>query len=195
MIVLRLREILRIGAEFFVITFFWYMRQHLSQPAVPRQFFRLTMPALVVALIGASLPQPATGVSNTPVKTLADATAHTAAAIIPSPKNLPVISAKPRTVRRNVWATVTAYSSTRDQTDASPFITASGTHVHSGTIAWNAVPIGTEVRIPSIYGDKIFVVEDRLNAGATAFHLDIWMTSREEALQWGAQILKIEVLS
>lgn len=171
------------------------MEHQLSQPAWQRQIFRLTMPALVVALIGASLPQPATGVVLNPVRTLADATSNTSAAIAPLPKKLPVIPAKPRTVRRNVWATVTAYSSTRDQTDASPFITASGTHVRHGTIAWNAVPIGTEVRIPSIYGDTIFVVEDRLNANATAYHLDIWMGSREEALQWGAKILKIEVLS
>lgn len=171
------------------------MEHHWSQQAFQRQLFRLTMPVLVVALIGASLPQPATGVAQRPVKTLADATPDTRAAVAPSPRQLPIIPAQPRAVRRVLWATVTAYSSTVDQTDASPFITASGTHVRHGTIAWNAVPIGTEVRIPSVYGDRIFVVEDRLNAAATAYHLDIWMASRDEALQWGAKILKIEVLS
>lgn len=162
---------------------------------VKYQLFRSTTLALAFVLMSAGVPQPATGVALRPVKTLADATPDARAAVAPSPRQLPVIPAQPRTVRRVLWATVTAYSSTIDQTDASPFITASGTHVRHGTIAWNAVPIGTEVRIPPIFGDKIFVVEDRLNAAATEFHLDLWVASREEALQWGAKILKIEVLS
>src|SRR3989344_3213041 len=57
----------------------------------------------------------------------------------------------------------TAYSSTPDQTDDTPFITAKGTTVRDGIIAANFLPFGTRIKIPDIYGDKIFVVEDRMN--------------------------------
>src|SRR3989338_1243839 len=55
----------------------------------------------------------------------------------------------------------TAYSSTPDQTDDTPFITANGTYVKDGIIAANfyvdgyRVPFGTLVRIPEIYGEKV----------------------------------------
>lgn len=88
----------------------------------------------------------------------------------------------------------TAYSSTADQTDASPFITASGTHVRDGVAAANFLPIGTVFRIPELYGDKTFVIEDRMNARYT-YRLDIWFASREAAKQFGVRTIKIEIVS
>ena len=55
------------------------------------------------------------------------------------------------------------YSSTHDQTDDTPFITASGTYVRDGVVAANFLPIGTVIKIPDLYGNKTFVVEDRMN--------------------------------
>ena len=57
----------------------------------------------------------------------------------------------------------TAYSSTPDQTDATPFITAWNTRVRDGILAANFLPFGTLVKIPEVFGDKIFVVEDRMH--------------------------------
>lgn len=96
-------------------------------------------------------------------------------------------------VIRRVVAPVTAYSSTPDQTDSTPFITASGTRTRDGVVAANFLPIGTKVRIPTVYGDKIFVVEDRMNSRYWQ-RLDIWMETRQEALQFGVRTLPIEII-
>jgi 3D (Asp-Asp-Asp) domain-containing protein len=91
------------------------------------------------------------------------------------------------------WVIVTGYSSTPDQTDATPFITASGTQVRDGIVACNFLRFGTRVRFPQLYGDKIFVVEDRM-APKNSHKMDIWFASREQAKQFGVKLLKIEVL-
>lgn len=99
----------------------------------------------------------------------------------------------PRPARYTVKVPVTAYSSTPDQTDDTPFITASGTQVRWGVVAANFLPIGTMVRLPDHYGDQIFLVEDRMNARYDV-RLDIWMETREEARTWGLRQVKLEVL-
>ncbi len=91
------------------------------------------------------------------------------------------------------WVTVTAYSSTLDQTDSTPFITASGTGVRDGIVACNFLRFGTRVRFPLVYGDKVFVVEDRM-ALKNSHKMDIWFETREDAKQFGVQQLKVEVL-
>ena len=88
---------------------------------------------------------------------------------------------------------ITAYSSSVDETDETPHITASGRGVHDGIVATNLYPFGTSIRIPSLYGDKIFVVEDRMNRRYTD-RVDIWMPDKESALKFGKQIAEIEVL-
>jgi 3D (Asp-Asp-Asp) domain-containing protein len=99
-----------------------------------------------------------------------------------------------REAKKSFYLTVTAYSSTVDQCDGDPFTTASGETVHDGIIAYNHLPFGTKVRFPEIFPGKVFEVQDRLRAGAGIYHADIWMGSREEAIQWGARVIKIEVL-
>lgn len=88
---------------------------------------------------------------------------------------------------------VTAYSSTPDQTDDSPFITANGTYVYDGIVAANFLPFGAKVRFPDYFGDKVFTVEDRM-ARRFSNRADIWMESREAALQFGVKRLTIEIL-
>ncbi len=89
--------------------------------------------------------------------------------------------------------TVTAYSSTPDQTDSSPFITANGTYVRDGIIAANFLPFGAKVRFPEYSGDKIYTVEDRM-AKKNSHKIDIWMLTRHAALDFGVKKLAYEVV-
>ncbi len=97
-------------------------------------------------------------------------------------------------VVKSIKMLVTAYSSTPDQTDDTPFITASGKKVEDGIIANNLLPFGTKVMIPELYGDKIFTVEDRMHKRKGTKMADVWMPSREEAKEFGAKLVHIEVL-
>ena len=87
-----------------------------------------------------------------------------------------------------------AYSSTPDQTDDTPFITAWGTNVRDGIIAANFLPFGTLIKIPELYGDKTFVVEDRMNRRYT-YKIDIWFPERSQAMEFGNKKVKIEVVA
>ncbi len=97
-----------------------------------------------------------------------------------------------RQPRRVVKVAVTAYSSTIDQCDSSPFITASGKRVKSGIIAGNFLPFGTKVKLPEFDSEKIFTVEDRMNP-RYYYRLDIWMPSRQEAKAFGVKYLTAEI--
>lgn len=89
--------------------------------------------------------------------------------------------------------TVTGYSSSVDETDDDPHITASGSATRDGVVATNLLPFGTKVRIPGEFGDKIFVVEDRMHR-RFADRIDIWFPSKNEAKQFGKKNLEIEIL-
>ena len=112
------------------------------------------------------------------------------ARVVPAPKPVPpaLKVAKVKTV------VMTAYSSTRDQTDSDPFTTASGQKVRDGIIAMNGVPFGTKVRIPEKFGNKVFVVQDRMSARYGSSRGDIWMQTRHEAKHWGVKRVKVEIL-
>ena len=97
-------------------------------------------------------------------------------------------------VVKTIKVKVTAYSSTEGQTDDTPFITASGKYVADGIIANNMLPFGTKVRIPELYGDKIFVIEDRMSNKKSDYHVDIWMPSKPIAVNFGVKTAEIEVL-
>ena len=94
---------------------------------------------------------------------------------------------------RTYTVQVSGYNSEVAQTDDNPFITASGTHVRDGVVASNMFPFGTILKIPSLYGDKIFVVEDRMNSRYTR-NVDIWFASHADALKLGRRTVQIEVL-
>jgi 3D (Asp-Asp-Asp) domain-containing protein len=101
--------------------------------------------------------------------------------------------AGPAEARYATLRMVTAYSSTVDQCDDTPFITANGTHVRDGIVAANWLKFGTRVRIPEMYGDKVFIVTDRMHPRFDD-RLDIWMAERSDAIKFGARRLTIEVL-
>jgi 3D (Asp-Asp-Asp) domain-containing protein len=91
-----------------------------------------------------------------------------------------------RKVRAVKRMTLTAYSSSPDETDDTPFLTAWNTTAHDGVVATNDLPFGTILRIPEYFGDREFIVEDRMNQRYTddAF-LDIWFPSKHEAAHFG----------
>jgi len=95
---------------------------------------------------------------------------------------------------KKVKMVITAYSSTCWQTDDTPFITASGKTVEQGIVANNMLAFGTEIRIPELYGDEIFVVEDRMNKKKGYYHVDIWFPEYEQAKDFGAKSTYIEIL-
>ena len=102
--------------------------------------------------------------------------------------NLPLIG-----VSRVYETIVTAYSSSVNETDDTPFITASGEYVRDGIVAANFLPFGTRIRIPEVFGNKIFIVKDRM-AAKHAEKVDIWFATKELAKSFGKKKLNIEVL-
>jgi 3D (Asp-Asp-Asp) domain-containing protein len=97
----------------------------------------------------------------------------------------------PKVLSVDVW--LTAYSSSPDETDDTPFITASGERVRDGIVATNFLPMNSTIQIPEIFGDKVFIVKDRMHHRKTNF-VDIWMPSKEEALEFGIYETQIIVI-
>ena len=91
---------------------------------------------------------------------------------------------------------LTAYTSDPAQTDDTPCITASGLDVCErgveNVVAANFLPIGTRVRIPELYGDRVFYVEDRMNE-RYYYKMDIWMLELDDAKTFGVQYATVEV--
>ncbi|HUC31687.1 MAG TPA: hypothetical protein VMR99_03330 [Candidatus Paceibacterota bacterium] len=92
---------------------------------------------------------------------------------------------------KSVW--VTAYTSTPDETSDHPLITASGGMVHDGVVAANFLPFGTQIEIPALFGDKVFVVEDRTSQKFGG-RVDIWMPTVNKAVDFGIQHAQIVIL-
>lgn len=115
------------------------------------------------------------------------------------------------TKSRTITVTVSGYNSEVGQTDSNPFEAACkdlnnkepgwhGIRVHDGMVAANVIdangrnlPCGTLIKIPSLYGNKIFVVEDRMNERYTN-NVDIWFTHKADALKLGRRTIQIEVI-
>ena len=87
-------------------------------------------------------------------------------------------------------ATVTAYSSSPDETWGDPLTTASGRRVFDGLVACpRALPFGTKVRI----GDRTYQCYDRLHRKYDD-RFDIWMSTKNAALEFGKRRLLVEVM-
>lgn len=116
------------------------------------------------------------------------------------PAGFPV--AETRAPRKTVWVTITAYSSTVDQCDSTPCITANGFDLCSSyaeravadTIAANFMKFGTQVRLPDAFGEQTFVVRDRMNSKYNGQNrIDVWMPTRELAQNFGVKRVKMEI--
>lgn len=90
-------------------------------------------------------------------------------------------------------ANVSAYSSSPDETDDSPFISADQNRVFKGLIA---CPRTFEFGTYFLIQGKLYYCGDRFNKRFellrnkdNMIHLDIWMETKEEAIEFGRQYL------
>ncbi len=83
-----------------------------------------------------------------------------------------------------IYVTITGYSPSPDETDSTPRITASNTVVRPGIVASNSLRMGTKVKLPTLFGEETFVVEDRMNARYST-RLDVFFEQKEEARAFG----------
>lgn len=137
----------------------------------------------------------------------------------PAEANFPV--AANRAPLRTIMVVATAYSSDPDQTDDTPCSPAMESYDlcdhylkygEEDTIAANFLSLGTKVRFPKMYGDKIFTVRDRMNsrydfentgyyridfykaADDGVGHMDI-AGSKQKAVEFGVKkSLKMEII-
>ncbi len=96
---------------------------------------------------------------------------------------------------QKIYVVLTGYSSSPYETDDTPFITASGSIVRNEVVANNFLPFGTKIKIPEIFGDKIFVVEDRMHYSKGNYHIDIWFENQKEAIDFGVKRTYIEIVN
>jgi 3D (Asp-Asp-Asp) domain-containing protein len=117
---------------------------------------------------------------------------------------------------RTITVVATAYSSDPYQTDATPCIPAMNFDLCTqyeelgveDTIAANFLPLGTQVKFPDLYGDKVFVVRDRMNARYNGQNrIDFWVgsehptskeiiaTAKSKARGFGVKKVKMEIYS
>jgi len=118
------------------------------------------------------------------------------------PGVFPVI--EDRDPRRVIFAVATAYSSDPAQTNDQPCLPADwkynlcemyALYGAQDTIAANFLPLGTKVRFPDLYGDKVFTVRDRMNARYGEGRVDIWMPTYIEAKNFGLKRVRMEIFS
>lgn len=142
--------------------------------------------SLKILTVMALLAYPATIQADTAVP-YSQSTTFTAPSAVMATSALPSIAPDTKTV----W--VTAYTSDPNETSNHPLITASGAMVSDGVVAANFLPFGTKIEIPSLFGNKIFTVEDRTSA-KFAGRVDIWMPTRNQAVDFGIQHAEIVIL-
>ncbi|MDP3982228.1 MAG: hypothetical protein Q8P70_01640 [bacterium] len=99
----------------------------------------------------------------------------------------------PERVVKTMNIVITAYASLPNQTWGNPFLTAKETYVREGIVAANFLPFDTKIRIPELFGDRIFVVEDRMHP-RKGYQVDIWYADNNDAIQFGRQYATIEIL-
>lgn len=103
---------------------------------------------------------------------------------------------------RSAIVRATAYNSLANQTDSTPFITATGTRTRPGVVALSrdmlrTFPYGTRITIEDLSGrssglfrGRVFIVEDTMAARKTG-SLDIWLPAYGDAIRFGARQVRI----
>lgn len=102
---------------------------------------------------------------------------------------------------------MTAYTSAAAQTDTTPALTASGAVAGPGTAAASRdllerLPYGSQVQVVSVSGegcggwlpDTLLTVADTMSPRIQN-HLDIWLETTEQALNWGRCRAEVRVTS
>lgn len=100
-------------------------------------------------------------------------------------------------VERNSYRIITAYNSEVGQCDNSPCTTANGfnvcEHGIEDSIAANFLPFGAKVRLLELFGERVFIVRDRMNARFPD-RVDVWMINKAQAKHFGVKYAKVEIL-
>ncbi len=97
------------------------------------------------------------------------------------------------------WVRLTAYAPLDPNAQegmcfsGNPSVTALGTFPRDGVVAANFLPFGTKIKIPSLFGDKIFTVEDRMSSRFQNT-VDIVVSSQREARSFGVKSAYIEII-
>jgi 3D (Asp-Asp-Asp) domain-containing protein len=88
--------------------------------------------------------------------------------------------------------TVTAYTSSEDETDDTPFLTASQDSCRLGVVASDTMfGFGTKLIIKGYNGGRVCTVLDR-GSKIKGYSLDVWMKTKEEARQFGRRKIKVK---
>lgn len=68
----------------------------------------------------------------------------------------------------------------------------SGRYVYPGAVAVdpNVIPLGSRLRIDGLWRE--YVAEDT-GGGVLGAHVDVWMASCDDAIEWGRQTREVEV--
>lgn len=111
-------------------------------------------------------------------------------------------SALPQNADREVTSKkkflITAYNSEVAQCDSTPCITANGfnvcEHDIEDTVATNMFKFGTKIKIPELFGDRVFIVRDRMNPRYKD-RIDVWMKKKTHAKMLGIKYAEVEVLN
>ncbi|MEI6479478.1 MAG: hypothetical protein WCO21_01445 [bacterium] len=90
-------------------------------------------------------------------------------------------------------ANITAYTSSADECGNALGITKSGEPARDGIVACNFLPLGTRIKIPDLFGEKEFIVKDRMAKRKRNF-IDIWVSSKKRAFQIGRSRMRIVIL-
>lgn len=102
-----------------------------------------------------------------------------------------------RVVVGKVKVTMTAYNSVVEQTDSTPCIAASGFDLceanEENVVAANFLPLGTQIRIPKKFGNRVFTVQDRMHP-RFGDRVDIWFREVQDAKAFGVRQMEIEIL-
>jgi 3D (Asp-Asp-Asp) domain-containing protein len=161
------------------ITYFLYNQFNAYRKfIVNASFIGLALPGFMTNMMAPilELTQPVVFATETAQEIVTESTAY----------QLPV--AADREIKTIKYVNMTAYNSEPGQTDDTPCITANNFNVcEHGTeniIATNALPFETRVQFPDLFGDKVFIVKDRMNRRYTT-RVDIWMINRSDALKFG----------
>ena len=124
----------------------------------------------------------------------------------------PKLERKPKTFP-SLTVRSTAYNSDSNQTDSSPFYTATGARTRYGIVALSRdllrrFPYGSKVRLEdsgawssgrgygkynAILKDTVFVVEDTMHPRKNGT-VDVWLPARRLAMQWGVRRLNMQIV-
>ena len=148
-------------------------------PRFLRQLRKGVIRVLLTSLTFTQVVVPVAKAETPPVEPVVE----TVIPAIPDSEPVPVEEARPKTLK-TICVASTAYTSRIEECDGDPFITADGSDVADGIVATNILPFGTKIRIPTVFGDRIFEVHDRMNA-RYSYRVDIWMKDIKQARAYG----------